>query len=124
MTEAVMAKQSSKALSDAVVHGMLEKSGINIVALDLRKVNNAVADYFVICSGNSDTQITSLSESVEDEVYKATGEKPWKKEGKVNKEWVLIDYGGVVVHIFNKERREFYALEKLWGDAKVASFSE
>lgn len=121
MTEKDKVEQSSTAISDGVVHGMLEKSGIDIVVMDLRKVTNAVAEYFVICSGNSDTQISSLMESVQEEVFKSTGFKPWKREGRENKEWILIDYGGVVVHIFNKERREFYMLEKLWGDAKITS---
>lgn len=120
MTE-VKEAQNSKVLSDAVVKGMAEKKASDIVVMDLRNIGNAVADYFVICSGNSDTQIEAISDSVEEEVYKATSDDPWRKEGKENKEWILMDYANVVVHIFRNDRREFYALEKLWGDAVVTS---
>lgn len=120
MTE-IKEAQNSKMLSDAAVKGMLEKKASEVVLMDLRKIGNAVADYFVICSGNSDTQIDAIADSIEEEVYKATSDHPWRKEGKENKEWILIDYGNVVVHVFRKDRREFYALEKLWGDAVITS---
>ena len=84
----------------------------------------AVADYFVICSGNSDTQIDAISESIEEQVQKATNQKPWKREGREQREWILIDYVDVVVHIFNKEKRKFYGLEELWGDARIQRLSE
>ncbi|MCE6991611.1 ribosome silencing factor [Dyadobacter sp. CY323] len=110
---------SSKDLSELVVKGMTEKKGQDIAILDLRKVKNSITDFFVICSGNSDTQIDALANSVEDEVYKLSKTEPWQKEGKANGEWILIDYVDVVVHIFNKERRKHYDLEELWGDAEV-----
>ncbi|MES2731892.1 MAG: ribosome silencing factor [Bacteroidota bacterium] len=110
---------SSDELSQLVVKGMQEKKATSIVVLNLKKVKNAVADYFVICSGNSDTQIDSIADSVEDEIYKLSRQNPWQKEGKENKEWVLIDYVDVVAHVFRKDRREFYALEELWGDAQI-----
>lgn len=113
--------QNSKILSDAVVKGMTEKKASDVLLMDLTNIGNAVADYFVICSGNSDTQIDAIADSIEEEVYKATSDHPWRKEGKENKEWILIDYGNVVVHIFRKDRREFYSLEKLWGDAVITS---
>lgn len=108
---------SSEELSKLVVKGMQEKKASDIVILDLKKVKNAVADYFIVCSGNSDTQVDAISDSVEKEVYKGSLQDPWNKEGKENKEWILIDYVDVVAHIFRKERREFYTLEDLWGDA-------
>jgi ribosome-associated protein len=110
---------SSKDLSELVVKGMTEKKGQDIVILDLRKVKNSITDFFVICSGNSDTQIDALANSVEEEVYKLSKTEPWQKEGKANGEWILIDYVDVVAHIFNKERRKHYDLEELWGDAEV-----
>jgi ribosome-associated protein len=110
---------SSKDLSELVVKGMAEKKGLDIAILDLRKVKNSITDFFVICSGNSDTQIDALANSVEDEVYKISKTEPWQKEGKANGEWILIDYVDVVAHIFNKERRKHYDLEELWGDAEV-----
>jgi ribosome-associated protein len=109
----------SEQLTQAVAHGMQEKKASDIVILDLRNVKNAVTDYFVICSGNSDTQVDAITDSVEQEVYKILGQDPWHKEGKENKEWILLDYVDVVVHVFKKDRRHFFALEDLWGDAEV-----
>ncbi len=116
--------QDSKILSDAVVKGMIEKKASDVALMDLRNVANAVADYFVICSGSSDTQINAISGSIENEAYKATDENPWRKEGRENREWILMDYASVVAHIFRKDRREFYSLEKLWGDAIITSIEE
>jgi ribosome-associated protein len=110
---------SSQILSETIVKGMQEKKAIDIVVMDLRKVRNAVADFFVICSGNSDKQLDAIADSVDQEVYKALKENPWHTEGKNNKEWMLLDYIDVVVHVFRKDRREFYALERLWGDADI-----
>lgn len=114
----------SSELSDLVVQGMLEKKASDVVVMDLREVHSAVADYFVICSGNSDTQIDAISDSIEEQVFKSYRQNPWKTEGKQNKEWVLIDYVDVVAHVFNKEKRAFYGLEDLWGDAKMTSITE
>ncbi|XOV91885.1 MAG: ribosome silencing factor [Bacteroidota bacterium] len=114
---------NSETLSEFVVQGMLEKKASDVVVLDLRDIKHAVADYFIICSGSSDTQIDAISDSIEDQVFKLSKEWPWKVEGKQNKEWVLIDYVNVVAHVFNKERRSFYGLEELWGDAKVSTIT-
>jgi ribosome-associated protein len=115
---------SSKDLSELVAKGMIEKKGQDIAILDLRKVKNSITDFFVICSGNSDTQLDALANSVEDEVYKISKTEPWQKEGKANGEWILIDYVDVVAHIFNKDRRKHYDLEELWGDAEVTYLEE
>lgn len=109
---------SSEQLSHLIVQGMQEKKAEDIVVLDLRQVKNAVTDYFVICSGNSDTQVDSITNSIEEQIYKNLGEDPWHKEGKANREWILLDYVDVVAHVFKKDRRAFYALEDLWGDAQ------
>jgi len=98
---------------------MLEKKAQNIAVLDLREVKNAIADYFVICSGGSDTQVDAIAGSVLEEVEKQSGQEPWHKEGFQNKEWILLDYLDVVCHIFQKEKRAFYDLEEFWGDAKI-----
>src|ERR1043165_7698233 len=108
---------SSEKISEVIVKGMQEKKATDIVVMDLRKVKNAVADFFVICSGNSDKQIDAIADSVDEEVYKGLHENPWHVEGKNNKEWMILDYTNVLAHIFRKDRRSFYALEKLWGDA-------
>jgi ribosome-associated protein len=110
---------SSDELSQLVVKGMQEKKASSIVIMNLKKVKNAVADYFIICSGNSDTQIDAIADSVEEEIYKLFRQNPWQREGRENKEWVLIDYVDVVAHVFRKDRRDFYALEELWGDAQI-----
>lgn len=111
----------SEKLSEVVVRGMQEKKASDIVIMDLRDVKNAVADYFILCSGNSDTQIDAIADSVDEQVYKELSQNPWHTEGKNNKEWLLIDYVDVVAHIFKKDKREFYSLEELWGDAKIIS---
>ena len=108
-------------LSELIVHGMQEKKAHDITILDLKSIKNAVADYFIICSGNSDTQVDAITDSIEKEVYKITSQNPWHKEGKSNGEWILLDYVDVVAHVFRKDRRKFYSLEELWGDAKITN---
>jgi len=114
----------SEALSKLIVQGMQEKKASDIVILDLSDVKHAVADFFVLCSANSDTQADALADSIEETVYKDGKENPWQKEGKNNKEWILIDFVSVVAHIFKKEKRQHYSLENLWGDAKIIEISE
>jgi ribosome-associated protein len=110
---------NSEELSKVVVQGMQEKKAEDIVLMDLRSVKNAIADFFIICSGTSDTHIDAISDAIEKEVHKNSKENPWHREGKDNKEWVLLDYVNVVAHVFYGERRTFYALEDLWGDALI-----
>lgn len=110
---------NSEEISRAVADGMSEKKAVDIVILDLREIRNAFTDFFVICTGNSDTQIDAIANSVEETVFRNTKEEAWHKEGFQNKEWVLIDYVNVVASIFKANTREFYALEELWGDAKT-----
>ncbi|MCA6077973.1 ribosome silencing factor [Fulvivirga sedimenti] len=109
----------SEILSDIVVKGMQEKKASNITVMDLRQVKNAVADFFVICSGNSDTQLDAIAESVDNEVSKQLAQNPWHREGTQNKEWVLLDYVDVVAHIFKPDKRKFFGLENMWGDATI-----
>ena len=114
---------NSETLSDVIVKGMQEKKATDIVVMDLRKIKNAVADFFVICSGNSDKQLDAISDSIDAEVFKKLKENPWHTEGKNNKEWMLLDYINVVAHVFRKDRRDFYALERLWGDAEITEIN-
>ena len=109
---------SSVDLAAAAVHGIQELKGENIVQLNLEGIDGAVSDYFIICEAVSSTQINAIKNSIEIEVKKMLGEKPWHIEGTQNGEWVLMDYVNVVVHIFNPETREFFNLEGLWADAK------
>ena len=106
-------------LVDLVVKGMQEKKAHNIKIIDLRNLKSAFADYFVIATGNSDTQVDAIGDSVEEVVYKTMQHSPFHKEGKENREWILIDYIDVVAHVFSKEKRAFFALEELWGDGEI-----
>lgn len=115
---------STEKLTKAIVSGMQEKKATDIVVMDLRNTRNSVADFFVLCSGNSDKQLSAIADSIEEEVDKKIGESPWHREGKQNKEWMLLDYIDVVAHVFKKEKRNHFALEKLWGDADITEVQE
>lgn len=116
--------KSSDQLVLSIVDGIQEKKGSNITLLDLRKIPNAVTDYFVICTGTSDTQLDAISQSIEDTMKKEHNERPWQREGKTIREWILLDYSSIVVHIFKQEARDRYNLEGLWGDAKITQIKE
>ncbi|NOX45464.1 MAG: ribosome silencing factor [Chlorobi bacterium] len=112
----------SKILADVIVRGIQEKKGKDIVSLDFSKLPNAISKFFIICHGNSKTQVEAIAKSVEEEANKTLQRKPWQKEGKENAEWILIDFADVVVHIFQEETRMFYKLEDLWADAKIKKY--
>jgi ribosome-associated protein len=114
----------TEVLLDSVAKGIFEKQGQNVLKVDLRKLETRITDYFVICHGTSGTQVDSISDSVEDKVRIETGEKPLHREGLENCFWVLIDYGSVIVHIFQEEYRNFYSLESLWADANVVKLED
>lgn len=114
-------KASSDQLITEIIKGIEKVKGENISILDLRDIENTVCDYFVICQGNSNTQVNAISGSVQKEVSRAIKDKPWHVEGEANAEWILLDYVNVVVHIFQKHIREFYDIESLWGDAKITT---
>ena len=106
-------------LISQIIKGMEEVKGQEIEMLDLRDIENTVCDYFIICTGGSNTQVNAIVNSVQKTVSKAIQEKPWHIEGANNAEWVLMDYVHVVVHVFQKHIRKFYNIEGLWGDAKI-----
>ena len=101
------------------IAGIEDIKGQNISILDLRSIENSVCDYFVICDGNSNTQVNAIVNSIQKKVSKSAHEKPYQIEGEDNAEWVLMDYINIVVHVFQKHKREYYAIENLWGDAKI-----
>lgn len=111
-------------LLNNIVKGIFEKKGHNVLKIDLRKLENRITDYFVICHAPSTSQVSALSDSVEDTVRKATGEKPSHVEGLDNCFWVLVDYGNVIVHLFLEEYRNFYSLESLWADATIEKMED
>jgi len=110
---------STDELIATILQGIEEVKGEDIQLLDLREIDNTVCDYFVVCSGTSNTQVNAISGSVQKIVSKELKDKPWHIEGQSNAEWVLMDYVNVVVHIFQKQFREYYDIESLWGDAKI-----
>lgn len=104
-----------------IIKGIEEVKGNDIDILDLREIDNAACDYFVICNGNSNTQVNAIVNSVQKIVSKELKDKPWHVEGSDNAEWVLMDYVNIVVHVFQKQIREYYNIESLWGDARITS---
>jgi ribosome-associated protein len=121
-----MKKKSDGAevLLSSIALGIFEKKGVNVLKIDLRKLENRITDYFVICHASSTTQVSAICDSVEDLVREQAGEKPMHTEGLDNCFWVLLDYGNVIVHIFLEEYRSFYSLESLWGDAVIAAMED
>jgi ribosome-associated protein len=111
-------------LVKSITKGIQEKKGQRIIIADLSHIDGAIANYFVICQGNSPTQVEAIAESVGDICRKETGEKPVGVNGLGNNQWVAIDYVDVLVHIFMPEAREFYDLENLWEDAKLTELPD
>ena len=109
----------TEVLLGSIIKGIFEKKGQNVLKIDLRKLENRITDYFVICHASSGTQVSAICDSVDDTVRKEAGEKPLHIEGLDNCFWVLLDYGNVIVHIFLEEYRNFYSLESLWADADI-----
>lgn len=118
-----MAKSQPNAdtLIATIIEGIEDVKGKETKILDLREIENTVCDYFVICEGTSNTQVNAIVGSIQKKVSKTLKDKPWHVEGEDNAEWVLMDYVNVVVHVFQKQIREYYDIESLWGDAKVTS---
>jgi len=109
----------SSHISELAVYGIQEKKGNDIIRLDLRNIHSSVADYFVICHADSATQVRAIANSVEEEIYKVLKIDAIRKEGLQNGEWILLDYFDVVIHIFRTDKREYYGVEDLWGDAEI-----
>lgn len=103
-------------LAAHAVDAMIDKKARDITVMDMRQVSG-VADYFVICTGDSDLQIKAVADAIRERIREQCDERPWHTEGANHRQWVLLDYVDVVAHIFNQEKRQFYDLERLWGDA-------
>ena len=108
----------------AVLEGIERIKGKEILLIDLKSIQHTECDYFVICHGTSTTQVDSIAHSVEDTVKELTGENPWHRDGYRNSLWVLLDYGDIMVHVFQEEARKFYNLEGLWADAKITKIED
>jgi len=111
-------------LISAIVQGMQEKKAQGISIFDLQHIGSAIAAYFILCTGQAQKQVEAIAEAIIEMGYKKAGQRPWKQEGMANKEWVLLDYVDVVVHIFHGDKRAFYALDTLWGDAAITHIQD
>lgn len=113
-----------KLLIEKIIEAIQDTKGEDIKLLDLTKIENSAADYFIICSANSNTQVNAIAGNIEKKVRNELKNRPWHVEGTENAMWILVDYISVVVHIFQKHIREFYDLEDLWSDAQITSIDE
>lgn len=104
-------------LFKTIIQAIQDKKGNHIVSLDLRKIPEAVSDFFIICEANNNIQLKAIADAVDFEVKQKCGELPYKHDGRLSEHWILIDYVNVVVHIMLTETRKFYQLEEMWSDA-------
>ena len=123
-TEPVKKLSRQSRIYKAVLNAVAEKKSENIVVLDLRKVHEAVADFFVICEATTTTQVKAISDNVYDKVLEDTGERPHRTEGFTNAKWIVVDYINIVIHIMLPEARQFYRLEEMWHDAPMEKIKE
>lgn len=108
---------ASRKLFDLIIDSILDKKGENIVSLDLTNLEDAIADYFIICEGSSSTQIKAIAQNIVSTAKQQLNERPTSKDGETTSEWILIDYTNIMIHVFSKKARSTYKIEELWGDA-------
>ena len=110
-------------LLNVIIEAISEKKGENIQSLNLSKIDGTVTDFFVITNANSSTQVDAIAQEIERTTREKLKQKVWKKEGYENSQWILLDYGSIVVHVFQTPYREFYKLEELWADAEIINYN-
>jgi ribosome-associated protein len=115
---------NTTALLQVAADAMQEKKAQNIISLDFAKLKNTVCRYFLVCNADSHTQVSAISDNIEDKVLEKLNEKVWRRNGFENAFWIILDYGDVVIHIFQTEQRNFYRLEELWADAELTQYIE
>ena len=113
-----MENNEVKIIADA----MLEKKGQKVVSLDLKKIGTAISDYFIVCSAKSTTNVLAIADNVEDRMIEKASRKVVRSQGRENALWIILDYGDIVVHVFQNQYREFYRLEDLWADAERVEY--
>lgn len=113
----------SATLINTITEALLEKKAKEITVLDVRELTT-LTDFFIVCHGTSDTQIGALASSVSQKTKKVLGEAEWKKEGLEARRWIILDYVNVVVHIFSKEKRDYYGIERMWNDATITEIED
>lgn len=118
-----LSKQETEKLLSTIGEALLEKKAEQIKLLNVAGLTT-LTDYFFICHGNSDTQVKAIADNVSEKTRKLLGEYEWQKEGFDTRRWIVLDYVNVVVHIFNKDARDYYALEKMWSDAEVSLITD
>ena len=116
--------KETQALLDNIIKGIQEKKGENILSIDLSSLEGVAYQHFVICEANSTTQVTAVADSVREYVQKELSIKPFAYDGYQNAQWIVLDYGIILVHIFLKETRTYYNLESLWSDAKFKEYHD
>ncbi len=114
---------SSQTIAQEALAAVQQKKAHDVIIMDMHEISG-LADYFILCSGSTDIQVKAIAESVETRLKSECKERPWHIEGAEHRQWVLLDYVDVVVHIFTPERREFYHLERLWSDAPIEKVDE
>ncbi|MBI9039166.1 MAG: ribosome silencing factor [Bacteroidales bacterium] len=119
-----MTKAEATTLLNAIIKSIEEKKGKGLISLDFKNIENAVCEYFIICSGTSKVHVEAIADFIIENVKKKTKTAPWHKEGFENAEWILIDYANIIVHVFQEETRKFYKLENLWADADIKHYKE
>jgi ribosome-associated protein len=115
-------KHHEESRINQIIEVLMDKKGLDILLMDLRGLSDA-ADYFVLCTGTSEQHVKTLADEVAQSLKEA-GDAPWHVEGGSTRRWVLVDFVDIVVHVFRQEARDFYALERLWGDAKCTEFAD
>lgn len=113
----------SKFMVETITEALLSRKGKDITVMDVSELTT-LTDYFVVCHGTSDVQIKALADAVEEDVREKAGEKAWKKEGLAGRSWIILDFVNIVVHVMSKEKRDFYALERMWNDAKITQIKD
>ena len=116
-------KETEKTIG-AIIEGIRKIKGKEITIIDLSSIDHTECEYFIICHGNSNTQVDAIAHSVEETTEEVTGEKVWHRDGYRNAIWILLDYGNIMVHVFQKDARDFYNLESLWADAKITKIED
>ncbi|MDR0363663.1 MAG: ribosome silencing factor [Bacteroidales bacterium] len=120
----VKEREKTKELADCIIEAMQEKMAQDIVVIDFSELSNMIADYFIICHAGSSPQMEAIADAIERKTRTALKSRPWSHEGFENKEWMLLDYVDVVVHIFREDRRQFYNIEGLWADAIIKKIDQ
>lgn len=116
-------KVSAKEMLNVISEALLDKKAKSITLLDVSELTT-LTEYFVICHGNSDVQIKAMADAVEFDVKEKLGERVWKKEGTDNRTWIILDYVNIVVHVMSEEKRDYYAIERMWNDAKITEITD